>query len=399
MREKTRILIAEDDEASRIYLQRVLEKSGYDVVAAEDGLTALDMFEKEDIRLVITDWIMPRMAGLELCKAIREKATEGYVFIIMVTAKDRKNDIVEAIDAGSDDYVTKPYDKGELLARVRAGLRIIHLEQELSEKNQELFRANTTMKNDLIAAGRVQKSFLPKGPPKVPDLDFSWFFEPCDMVGGDTFNCFALDSEHIAMYVLDVSGHGVSAALLSVMLSRVLTPDPEKGGILICSAGPGGESELRSPKEVVQLLNRRFPMDEDVGQYFTILYGIIHLPTLQLKMIQAGHPYFLVLHGDGQVKFFQRPGFPVGMFGDAVFEEEILPLFSGDRVFLFSDGIVEAVNHGVETYGLDRLARAAASYREQDISGITKGILEDVMSFTAGAGIRDDMTLFGVSVK
>ena len=240
MREKTRILIAEDDEASRIYLQRVLEKSGYDVVAAEDGLTALDMFEKEDIRLVITDWIMPRMAGLELCKAIREKATEGYVFIIMVTAKDRKNDIVEAIDAGSDDYVTKPYDKGELLARVRAGLRIIHLEQELSEKNQELFRANTTMKNDLMAAGRVQKSFLPKISPQIAGLDFSWFFKPCDMVGGDTFNCFALDSEHIAIYVLDVSGHGVPAALLSVMLSRVLTPDPDKGGILIHRTSPGG---------------------------------------------------------------------------------------------------------------------------------------------------------------
>lgn len=393
------ILIAEDDEPSRMFLQRVLEKAGYGVRSAEDGLVALDMFEKEAIRLVITDWIMPRMGGLDLCKAIRGKATEGYVFIIMVTARDRKSDIVEAIDAGADDYVTKPYDKGELLARVRAGLRIITLEQELSEKNHELLKANTTMKNDLMAADRVQKSFLPKGPPKVPDLDFSWFFEPCDMVGGDTFNCFALDSEHVAMYVLDVSGHGVSAALLSVMLSRVLTPDPERGGVLIRQTDPSGEGAPRSPLEVVQLLNRRFPMDGDVGQYFTILYGIIHLPTLQLKMVQAGHPYLSVLHEDGRVELFQRAGFPVGMFEDADFEEATVSLSPGDRVFFYSDGIVEAVNRGGEFYGLERLARAAASYREQDISGITKGILEDVMNFTTGARIMDDMTLLGVSVK
>ncbi len=261
-----------------------------------------------------------------------------------------------------------------------------------------LQKANTIMEKDLIAASTVQKSFLPKTPPKVPRLDFSWFFKPCEMLAGDTFNCFSLDSDHIAFYVLDVSGHGVPAALLSVTLSHVLTPDPERDGVLSRGIGPGGDRVHRSPREVVLLLNRLFPMDVEVGQYFTILYGVIHLPTLKLSMVQAGHPYLLVLHGDGQVESYQQAGFPVGMFQDADFEETTISLSPGDRLFFYSDGIVDALNFSAETYGVDRLARAAASHQEEDISGITKGILADVLRFVGGAKITDDMTMIGLCV-
>ncbi len=123
-----RILIAEDDKDSQKLLTRILEKENYEVVIADDGRMAWKIFQTEDFRLVITDWIMPRMKGLELCEKIRTKEKPGYVYIILVTSKD-----------GADDYVTKPYDRGELLARVRAGQRIINLEQTISEKNRELF--------------------------------------------------------------------------------------------------------------------------------------------------------------------------------------------------------------------------------------------------------------------
>jgi sigma-B regulation protein RsbU (phosphoserine phosphatase) len=399
MREKTRILIAEDDEPSRIFLQRVLEKAGYEVRAAEDGVAALGMFEGEDIRVVITDWVMPRMGGVELCKAIRGRATEGYVFIIMVTAKDNKRDIVEAIDAGADDYVTKPYDKGELLARIRAGARIIALEQELNEKNRELLRANTTLKNDLIAASRLQTSFLPKSAPQMSGLDFSWFFRPCDMVGGDTFNFFALDDEHAALYILDVSGHGVPAAMLSVTLTRTMTPDAERGGILTGMSGSSGKGQPTAPREIARILNRRFPMDEDVGQYFTLLYGIVHLPSMRMRYVQAGHPHLMILRGNGQIQFFQRPGFAIGMFDDADFQEEEIPLGAGDRIFFYSDGIVEAVNRQDEVYGLERLVESVTDRRDRSISEITEGILDDVMRFTEGAEVLDDMTLVAFLVN
>lgn len=133
-----RILIAEDDIDSQILLKRILEKENYEVVTADNGLIALEKLQKEEIQLVITDWIMPEINGLDLCKKIREKHPSRSVYIIMVTAKEEKQDIITAINAGANDYITKPYNKGELLARVRSGERIVSLEQSLINKNREI---------------------------------------------------------------------------------------------------------------------------------------------------------------------------------------------------------------------------------------------------------------------
>ncbi len=133
-----RILIAEDDLDSRLLLQNILGKSGFEVVCAENGRQAWDLFQKEDFRLVLTDWQMPEMGGLELIEKITASVKSRYAYLILVTARDAKADLVTAMDVGADDYVTKPYDKNELLARVRAGMRIIDLETNLQEKNRLL---------------------------------------------------------------------------------------------------------------------------------------------------------------------------------------------------------------------------------------------------------------------
>jgi sigma-B regulation protein RsbU (phosphoserine phosphatase) len=317
----------------------------------------------------------------------------------MVTAKDNKQDIVEAMDAGADDYVTKPYDKAELLARIRAGFRVVFLEQELSEKNRELLQANTIMKNDLLAASRLQKSFLPKTAPKIPGFEFSWLFYPCEMVGGDTFNVFFIDEQYVAAYVLDVSGHGVPAAMLSVMLSRILTPDVERGGILTVQAENPGTQKARHPREVAQILNRRFPMDDDVGQYFTMLYVLIHLPTLTVKFIQAGHPHLLLVYGNGKPEFLRKKSFSIGWFEDTVFEESSIQISAGDRLFLYSDGIIEASNLDQELYGSNRLARVVSGCRDMHISETIQTVSKDVKDFIKGAEVSDDMTLLGISVQ
>jgi len=392
-----RILVAEDDRDSQKLLIRILEKEGYKVVAADNGLMAWDSFQKEDIRLVITDWLMPEMDGIELCRKIRAMENPGYVYIIIVTALVDKKDLVQAMNTGADDYVTKPYDKGELIARVRAGQRIIDLEQQISQKNRELQKANIILKNDLIAARKLQESYLPKKAPEVSGIKFAWFFNPCEMLGGDTFNFFRLDEEHVAVYVLDVSGHGVPAAMLSVMLSRILTPDPTRGGLL-ARKSVGGKPEPIFPKDLADILNRRFPMDAEVGQYFTLLYGVIHVPTLRLSVVQAGHPYLLHLQKNGEIDFIQKPGFPIGLYDHADFEEETIQLAGGDTVFFYTDGIVEAHNVKEEFFGAQRLAKSVYSRKDVDIFKITDGILTDVLNFCQGRTLGDDMTLVGMSI-
>ena len=136
-----KFLIVEDEAVSRLLLQRVLQDQGYEVLVAKDGREGWEIFqrEKKDIYLLIVDWMMPVMSGLELCKKIREAETSHYVYIIFLSAKGEKKDIVRGLKAGADDYLTKPFDKEELFSRINVGLRIIRLEQALKAANQKLY--------------------------------------------------------------------------------------------------------------------------------------------------------------------------------------------------------------------------------------------------------------------
>ncbi len=136
-----RMLIAEDEKTSRKILQRILTKDGHDVIAVEDGLKALASIQEEAPDMLITDWMMPDLDGLELCRRVRALDISSYVYIILLTALTQKENIIRGLDAGADDYITKPFDRTELLARVRAGERIIRLEKSLRQKNKELSEA------------------------------------------------------------------------------------------------------------------------------------------------------------------------------------------------------------------------------------------------------------------
>jgi sigma-B regulation protein RsbU (phosphoserine phosphatase) len=141
-----RILIAEDEPISRRLLETTLTKAGHDVVAAEDGIKALDSIQKEVPDILITDWMMPELDGLEVCRRLRRLELPSYVYVIVLTALTQKENITQGLDAGADDYVTKPFERTELLARVRAGQRVVELEKSLREKNKELSEALAQVK-------------------------------------------------------------------------------------------------------------------------------------------------------------------------------------------------------------------------------------------------------------
>lgn len=227
-----KVLIAEDENVSRRMLQKTLEKWGYEVVSTANGVEALSAFQQNDFSMVITDWMMPEMDGVQLVEKIRNTNNRDYVYIIMLTANSKKEDLVVGMNAGADDFVAKPFDKGELQVRLRAGERVINLEKNLFVRNQELERINQRMKLDLTAAAEIQKSLLPSRPPQVPGISIGWEFRPCDELAGDILNVFQLDEHHLAFYVLDVSGHGVPAALLAVSLSRMLSPEIDSASLL-----------------------------------------------------------------------------------------------------------------------------------------------------------------------
>src|SRR4051794_4845203 len=289
---KAAILIVDDEELNRDGLARRLQRHDYEVVAAPGGREAIELLGGRRFDLVLLDIMMPGMNGLEVLKFLRRVDSLIDLPIIMVTAKGETEDMVEALELGANDYVTKPLDFPVVLACIRTQLalrravaQVKELEEKLDAHNQELraaaadlAAANDRHTRDLEAAGRVQRALLPARPPEVPGARFAWAFEPCRQLAGDYLNVFRLGDRHAGLCVLDVSGHGVAAALLSVTLSQFLTR----------AAGPG--SAAVPPAEVAARLARELAPEATAGYTLSLLYGVLALDTGEFRFVSAGHP-------------------------------------------------------------------------------------------------------------
>jgi sigma-B regulation protein RsbU (phosphoserine phosphatase) len=216
--------------------------------------------------------------------------------IIMATAKDESSDIVAALKLGANDYVTKPLDFPVVHARVANALAHKRAAEALEA-------ANERMQRDLEAAARVQRALLPDEAPAVEGVELTWCYRPCDELGGDALNIFNLDDRHVALYVLDVSGHGVPSALLSVSVGHQLSQ-------MYAQRGDGNETgnELIDPAQLARRLNTLFPMDAKARLYFTVVYGVLNTQTREFCFVSAGSPGPAVIHADGSTEVHDVPG-------------------------------------------------------------------------------------------
>ncbi len=394
-----RVLIAEDDRISRRLLQRHLEKWGHEVVTAENGVDAWEQFCEGDFPLVITDWMMPEMDGPSLIRHIREKQGRGYVYIILLTAKKETGDIVRGMEAGADDFLSKPFDQDELRVRVSAGQRIIQLEQRLEERNEQLRAVNEHMKRDLEAAAAVQQALLPASLPDVAGINLAWSFRPCEELAGDFLNVLPLDERHLALYVADVSGHGVVASLLSVTISHTLTAQASTSSLLMRLKPETSEMEPAPPRAVVRELNRRFQMEESGGTYFTLAYGVLDVETHEFRYVSAGHPPIIRLPRDGEPEWLEGRGSAVGWDTDFDFDEHSVTLAAGDRLCIYSDGVPEALNGELESFTSERLIDVCRQSRSRDLQTAMEDLLKAVEQWCGESGPKDDVSILALEVE
>lgn len=392
-----KVLIAEDDRVSRRMLQRRLEKWGHEVIAAVDGKDAWEKFQADDFSIVVSDWMMPEMDGIELVSKIRESETVGYVFVILLTARSEKEDIIVGMEAGADDFLSKPFDQGELRVRLRAGERIIELERSLAQRNAQLQEANQRMTRDLEAAARVQQSLLPSTMPEVSEAHFAWHYRPCDELAGDFLNVFRLGERHVGMYVADVSGHGVAASLLSVSISRVMTPHASASSLLL-KPDAQGDHQVIPPAEVVAELNRRFPMEECGDRYFTIVYGVLDLETGEFRYASAGHPPVVLARPDRAPEVREVASLAVGWVPDVEYDEHSIQLASGDRLLLYTDGIPEAMSPEMEQLGDTRMLESIARSRGKSLEESVASLVCDVEEWCSPTGPKDDVSLLAMEM-
>jgi sigma-B regulation protein RsbU (phosphoserine phosphatase) len=403
------LLVVDDNEANREGLSRLLEQHGYLVAVSKDGRHALELLRQRAYDLVLLDVMMAGLSGLDVLKTLRTIRPAAELPVIMTTARGQSEDIVEALKLGANDYVTKPIDFPVLLARIQTQLslkyamqRVMRLEQNLSLRNEELEAANgklraanARMQRDLEAAARIQEAFLPQHAPRLLGVHFAWIFRPCDQLAGDMLNAFPLDGEHVGLYILDVSGHGVAAALLSVTLSHLLSPRRDGSSLLVQNGdGPAGE-RLIPPAEVAELLNNRFPWDPATEQFFTLVYGILNASTGELRYVSAGHPPAVYLPRGGEPVLLEKPSLPIGV-GPGKYTEHALTLRPGDRLFLYSDGLVEALGPGENAFGKERLAAAVSRLRQASVEDGVEQVCDQVRQWCGGSRFKDDVSILAL---
>ncbi|MDA0214015.1 MAG: SpoIIE family protein phosphatase [Planctomycetota bacterium] len=317
------VVLLVDDQAmiGEVVRRMCASHSDIEYHFCSDPMKAVEMATKLEPTVILQDLVMPGIDGLDLVLQYRQNEATKLVPLIVLSSKEEPATKAEAFARGANDYMVKLPDQLEILARLRYHSRGY---RALLERN-EAFRQ---LKNELDQAGDYVQSLLP---PTIaaPDLNIRGAFIPSAQLGGDFFGWRELSDGNLAMFLIDVCGHGVGPALLSVSVSNAL------------HAGGFSESELLQPAKVMTRLNNAFPMTEHRGMYFTGWYAVLHRPTRRLTWAGAGHPPAIVTRLNGDYKELESLGTPIGIVPDFEYEQSTTTLESGDRLYIYSDGIAE----------------------------------------------------------
>ena len=281
---------------------------------------------------------------------------------------------------------------------------MIAMVRDVSERKraeEELRKANKRMRAELEAAAEIQRALLPKRAQVLEKVRVAWEVQPCEELHGDTLNIFQLDREHLCLYLLDVSGHGASAAMLSVALHQVLTPILGPTSLLTRLQDGGSSYDIVSPALVLRGLNRLFPMDAEavIPQYFTLIYGVLSTKTRQFCYALAGHPPPVYKPPRGPAFEIGEYGFPIGLFSNATYEEQLIEAEPGSRLYFYSDGLTEVVNAHDEAFGRDRLKQAVDESRDRPLQDAISYLLERIQAFSGDAKREDDVSLMAVEIE
>ncbi len=386
------ILIVDDTPANLQVLAGMLKDRGYRVRPVPSGKLALLAAGRDPPDLILLDINMPEMNGYEVCGHLKADEKLRGIPVIFISALTDELDKVRAFAIGGVDYLTKPFQMEELHARVETHLKLRRLQIELVESNAQLSKVNLRMSRDLQAAARIQETFLPRKDLTIPGMEFAWIYQPCDELAGDGLSVIPLGDGTIGLCILDVSGHGIASALLSVTLGRLLSPPSDPSSILTRAGTSSGRVELTPPAEVAAYLNRLFPFDSATEQLTTMVYGILVLATGEFRYACAGHPGPVHLPYRGNPVILRSEGFPIGL-ADEAYGECSVRLEAGDRFYIYSDGVTEAMDPGGEQLGNTRFMEAILEGRTKPLQENVADLLAEITRWQGTARTLDDISI------
>lgn len=269
----------------------------------------------------------------------------------------------------------------------------------LKMANAKLTEKQKRLDEDLQAAAAIQRALLPgrvEERLQIGNVEMDWRFMPSERIGGDIFNMIRLDEDHVALYMVDVSGHGVPSALVTFSVSQVL--QPHMGHTLRSAPGCSPDHEIVPPSEVLRTLDLEFPW-ERFEKFLTTIYLIINVRDGHLVYSNAAHPPPILLHADGTFELLEKGGTIIGLGGILPFEEEEKTLSAEDKILLYTDGVFEFTDSNGEIFGQERFHALAKSLNGLGISTMLTEIVGTVESLVQGSRLEDDVSLLGIEFK
>ena len=277
------------------------------------------------------------------------------------------------------------------------------LEKKLKKLNQELIRKQDRIELDLIAAGEIQKRLLPANINCRDSFEVEWRFRPCEKIGGDLFNVIQLNDEHWAFYIIDVAGHGVSAAMVAVTVFQYL--QPQSGNLAMSPSESLKTQKIHRPARVLEFLDREYTFDR-FDNFFTVNYVVLNTKTGRLAASSAGHPPPIILRKDGTLELLKKGGRPIGTIDirlsddePIVFEEEHARIHPEDKLLFYTDGVYEYQNEEGEFYGNERFYKKLIELKDLPVSNLVETLFKSLFVFGNNMKPKDDISLLGVELK
>ena len=367
------ILIVDDTAANLRLLSQMLNEHGYTSRPVADGELALAAARAQAPDLILLDIRMPGMSGYEVCAQLKTDARTCDIPIIFISALDEAEDKVRAFNAGGVDYVTKPFQVEEVLARVQTHLALRELQKRLADANEKMAR-------ELALAGELQAGFLPRRLPDMPGWQVAATLSPAREMSGDFYDFIWLPGGKLGIVMADVSDKGASAALymaLSCTLIRTYAGEhPDQ------------------PEMVFRDVNQRIVTDTGAEQFVTAFYGVLDPATGRLTYSNAGHPPPYLARGQGeQVVSLALTGTVLGMLDEQSWTQAVVEMAPGDALVLYTDGVTEAVNAADELFDAERLLASVRSNRSRSAHGLRDALLADLQGFVGSAPPADDIAV------
>lgn len=390
------VLIVDDSKAHRRLLARTLSKWGYDTVEAASGEEALDLCRATSFDIIISDWIMPGMSGVEFCRDFRQQSDRPAFFLLLTAQTDRET-MAEGLASGADDFISKPFHAVEMRARLLAGTRIVQAQRALEDKNdklsntlEELSEAYALIEKDLKGARAFQHALVPDRHIEFGTTSVSLLFKPSGHVGGDLVGHFPVNEQEICVFSVDVSGHGVASALMTARVASYLSGTDANRNIAlrVTDSGP-----ILAPLDVVCAeLNQILLEDQDSDQYLTMTIAGINLESGQVKLCQAGHPSPLVQRSNGAIEYRDLWSTPIGLIDEAEFAQDVLKLEKGDRLVLYSDGLTECPDPSERLLDEEGLARIFETRSNKLGLELVDEVLVELVEYCGGDAFPDDVS-------